>query len=70
MSVNEMRDWLKEDQMYYGLLRLGFGTGKFRRTKWIAVWWSGYVRVFPILYYTILYYTILYYTIALFNIMQ
>lgn len=41
MSVDEMREWLKEDQVYYGLLRMGFGTGKFRRTKWISVWWTG-----------------------------
>ena len=41
LSVNEMRKWLKDDEVYAGLLRMGFGTGKFRRTKWIFVWWCG-----------------------------
>lgn len=36
-----MVKWLQEDQFYYGLLRLGFGTGRFRRTKWVFVVWSG-----------------------------
>eukprot|EP00042_Codosiga_hollandica_P024734 m.105796 g.105796 ORF g.105796 m.105796 type:complete len:363 (-) comp51660_c0_seq1:149-1237(-) len=41
LSVDEMSEWLKPDQVYYGLLRMGFGSGKFRRTKWISIWWSG-----------------------------
>lgn len=36
-----MVKWLEDDQFYYGLLRLGFGTGRFRRTKWVFVCWSG-----------------------------
>uniref|UniRef100_A0A7S1C4B3 ADF-H domain-containing protein n=1 Tax=Bicosoecida sp. CB-2014 TaxID=1486930 RepID=A0A7S1C4B3_9STRA len=41
MSVNEMRDWLKDDKVYFGILRMGFGSGDFRRTKWIFFHWSG-----------------------------
>ena len=35
LSVNECRKWLKEDENYFGILRMGFGSGMFRRTKWI-----------------------------------
>ena len=36
---------LVDVQVTFGLLRLGFGTGRFRRTKYIFVHWSGYVVV-------------------------
>jgi hypothetical protein len=29
--------WLKDDENYYGLLRMGFGEGRFRRTKWCGI---------------------------------
>jgi hypothetical protein len=41
MSVNEMSKWLSDDQVLFGLLRMGFGAGKFRRVKWICLHWSG-----------------------------
>lgn len=41
MSLHEMQDWLKPDEVSFGLLRLGFGTGRFRRTKFIFIHWSG-----------------------------
>jgi Cofilin/tropomyosin-type actin-binding protein len=41
MSVMEMQKWLKDDEVLVGLLRMGFGTGKLRRVKWICVHWSG-----------------------------
>jgi hypothetical protein len=41
LSVGEMQTVLPEDQILAGLVRMGFGTGKFRRTKWISVWWVG-----------------------------
>lgn len=41
MSVNEMTKWLAADQVLFGLLRMGFGVGKFRRVKWICLHWSG-----------------------------
>ena len=33
--------WLKDDTVLYGLVRMGFGSGKFRREKWIFVHWTG-----------------------------
>lgn len=36
-----MKKHLAEDQVYFGLLRMGFGAGRFRRTKWIYLVWSG-----------------------------
>lgn len=47
MSVTEMHKWLAEDEVLYGLLRMGFGTGQFRRVKWICLHWSG-ERVSPV----------------------
>ena len=41
MSVNEMTKTLKDDEVLFGLLRMGFGTGTFRRVKWIGLHWSG-----------------------------
>ena len=41
LSVNECRKWLKEDENYFGVLRMGFGSGMFRRTKWIFFAFSG-----------------------------
>ena len=40
LSVDEMDKWLKPDYCAAVLLRMGFGSGPFRRTKWIACWWS------------------------------
>lgn len=40
-SVTQMRDELEDNQVYYGLVRMGFGTGQFRRSKWIYIHWSG-----------------------------
>eukprot|EP00039_Didymoeca_costata_P021734 m.2888 g.2888 ORF g.2888 m.2888 type:complete len:526 (-) comp2609_c0_seq2:796-2373(-) len=41
LSVAEMHTVLPDDQVLCGLIRMGFGTGQFRRTKWIAIWYSG-----------------------------
>jgi len=41
LSINEMIEWLKEQEVLYGLLRMGFGKGVFRRTKWVGIWWRG-----------------------------
>lgn len=43
LSINEMRDWLKDDQVLFGVVRMGFGSGTFRRTKWLFLNWSGCV---------------------------
>jgi hypothetical protein len=40
-GVVEIQDWLDEDKVLFGLLRMGFGRGKFRRTKFVFVHWSG-----------------------------
>jgi len=41
LSVNEMMEDVKDDEVLGGILRMGFGSGTFRRTKHIAIWWSG-----------------------------
>lgn len=41
LSVDEMNKWLKDDEVLFGLLRMGFGAGIFRRVKWICIHWSG-----------------------------
>lgn len=41
LSVNEMMEDIKDDQVLGGILRMGFGSGTFRRTKHIAIFWSG-----------------------------
>lgn len=41
LSAPEMQKCLAEDQFFYGILRMGFGSGRFRRTKWVAITWSG-----------------------------
>jgi hypothetical protein len=40
-SVVQMARYLKDDQVCFGLLRLGFGGSNMRRTKWVFVFWSG-----------------------------
>eukprot|EP00242_Pyramimonas_sp_CCMP2087_P002640 CAMPEP_0198230594 /NCGR_PEP_ID=MMETSP1445-20131203/114745_1 /TAXON_ID=36898 /ORGANISM="Pyramimonas sp., Strain CCMP2087" /LENGTH=366 /DNA_ID=CAMNT_0043911151 /DNA_START=128 /DNA_END=1225 /DNA_ORIENTATION=+ len=40
-SVRQMHEYLKDDQVVYGLIRMGFGKGQFRRSKWIFLHWSG-----------------------------
>ena len=40
-QVNEMLDLLPADDILCGLVRMGFGAGKFRRTKYISIWWAG-----------------------------
>lgn len=37
----ELTKWLKDDAVYFGLLRMSFGGGRFRRTKWVYLYWSG-----------------------------
>lgn len=39
-SVEEMREYLVEDEVLFGLVRMGFGTGRFRRTYWWFAHWS------------------------------
>lgn len=41
VSLPEMSNWLKDDEVVVGLVRMGFGTGKLRRVKWVCVHWSG-----------------------------
>ena len=41
LSFDEMSTALDDGQVLAGVIRLGFGTGRFRRTKLIAVWWMG-----------------------------
>jgi hypothetical protein len=40
-SVMEMVEWLDTSKVLYGLVRMSFGTGQFRRTKWVWLQWSG-----------------------------
>jgi hypothetical protein len=40
-SIPEMQQALDPEKVLYGLVRLGFGKGKFRRTKWCFVHWTG-----------------------------
>lgn len=41
LSVPELKKNLADDQVLFGLLRMGFGSGRFRRTKWVYLCWSG-----------------------------
>lgn len=41
LSVNEMLRDVKNKDVLGGIVRMGFGSGTFRRTKHIALWWSG-----------------------------
>jgi hypothetical protein len=41
LSLAEMTKHLDEADVCYGLLRMGFGSGLFRRTKWVGVWFNG-----------------------------
>jgi len=36
-----MLNWLRDDVVLYGLFRMGFGTGDFRRSKLVFLRWSG-----------------------------
>jgi hypothetical protein len=36
-----MNKYLADDKVFFGLLRMGFGGGSGRRTKWIFVQWVG-----------------------------
>jgi hypothetical protein len=40
-SVLEMADWLQKDRVQYGLLRLSFGAGRYRRSKLVFIQWVG-----------------------------
>jgi len=40
-SVMQMERYLKDDAVCFGLLRMSFGAGNLRRTKWIFLQWSG-----------------------------
>jgi len=40
-SVPQMREWLPNDEVVFGLVRMGFGTGRFRRTYWYYFHWCG-----------------------------
>lgn len=40
LSVPELVKFLPEDDCSFGLIRMGFGTGRFRRTKWIKLEFS------------------------------
>ena len=36
-----MRKYLHPELVLYGLVRMSFGSGRFRRTKWVFIHWSG-----------------------------
>ena len=36
LSVPELAKWLRDDEVLCGVLRLGFGMGRFRRVKWVS----------------------------------
>ena len=40
-SIDEMHSHLDESKVLFGLLRLGFGKGTFRRTKWVCITFVG-----------------------------
>lgn len=40
-SVPEMVRFLDDNQVFFGILRMAFGTGVFRRCKWVFIHWSG-----------------------------
>lgn len=40
-SIEEMRKYLTLDEVLFGLVRMGFGTGRFRRTYWYFLHWTG-----------------------------
>ena len=37
----EMRKNFDEDAVQFGLVRMAFGTGEYRRVEWVSVQWSG-----------------------------
>eukprot|EP01083_Nonionella_stella_P011713 33255_1 len=39
-GLNDLRAALKPDQVQYGIMRLTFGEGRFRRSHWVFVCWS------------------------------
>jgi hypothetical protein len=41
LSVPELQRALPDNQVLYGLIRMGFGAGPFRRTKWVFLHWVG-----------------------------
>eukprot|EP01012_Entosiphon_sulcatum_P027614 TRINITY_DN33291_c0_g1_i1.p1 TRINITY_DN33291_c0_g1~~TRINITY_DN33291_c0_g1_i1.p1 ORF type:complete len:364 (+),score=77.61 TRINITY_DN33291_c0_g1_i1:38-1093(+) len=41
LSLPEMQEYIPEDNVLYGILRMGFGLGQFRRTKWVFIHWVG-----------------------------
>jgi len=41
LSVDEMLKDLDPTKVLAGVVRMSFGKGRFKRTKWIAIWWSG-----------------------------
>eukprot|EP01043_Picozoa_sp_COSAG02_P082508 COSAG02_NODE_20713_length_818_cov_0.973574_2_plen_103_part_01 len=40
-SLPELNDALDDTKVLYGYVRMAFGTGQFRRTKWVFLRWSG-----------------------------
>jgi len=41
LSINEMLKDVKDDEVLGAILRMNFGAGTFKRSKHIAIWWSG-----------------------------
>eukprot|EP01084_Bolivina_argentea_P050093 92105_1 len=39
-ALNELRSELKDDEVQYGLMRLSFGSGKFKRSTWVYFLWT------------------------------
>jgi len=39
-QLHDLRKELKEDQVQYGLMRLSFGSGRFRRSHWVFFVWT------------------------------
>lgn len=40
-SLPEMLEYLDPALVLYGLVRMAFGSGRFRRTKWVFIHWAG-----------------------------
>eukprot|EP01062_Namystynia_karyoxenos_P029949 TRINITY_DN22432_c0_g1_i1.p1 TRINITY_DN22432_c0_g1~~TRINITY_DN22432_c0_g1_i1.p1 ORF type:complete len:380 (+),score=156.31 TRINITY_DN22432_c0_g1_i1:85-1224(+) len=40
-SIEELAEHVPSDKVLFGLLRIGFGAGKFRRTRWVCITYVG-----------------------------
>jgi len=40
-GVHEMREFLDDKEVSFGILRMGFGSGQFKRNFWLFIHWAG-----------------------------